>query len=334
MPAPGADRAPPASGRASCTGMSWPVKSGGRWRVFATVFGGVVPLEPHSVTCLPLIDRLNGPVSVCAPISGCCAVLPASRGSIQAGKPRRHVAPAAALAADTRGRGRNRAPDTDGQKPPHQPEQPGDLSQADVRRRRRCHRGHRPRPPALIYTPTAFRSLPPTVCPALAEWRERLSRSTLPGHRRHRHHCYDRARDQRNDPPPRGQGLHRAVRLLVFDRRSRTCRPSIGCKTTSWSVRASSPRRGAGEPHPQHRRVPPRTDAGRSGGGRFADRRHATSIFRLPRPPADPTAGRRLFPGMGGVPTGWSLRPRLIPATGGFVEQRVAGLLEAARKSR
>ena len=52
-------------------------------------------------------------------------------------------------------------------KPPHQPEQPGDLRQTHVRRRRRSHRGHRPRPPALIYTPTAFRSLPPTVCPAL-----------------------------------------------------------------------------------------------------------------------------------------------------------------------
>src|SRR5664279_990270 len=95
------------------------------------------------------------------------AVLPASRGSFQAGKRRRHLAPTAPLAADTLGRGRNRAPDTDGQKPPHQPEQPGDLRQTHVRRRRRSHRGHRPRPPALIYTPTAFRSLPPTVCPAL-----------------------------------------------------------------------------------------------------------------------------------------------------------------------
>ena len=41
------------------------------------------------------------------------------------------------------------------------------VRQTHVRRRRRSHRGHRPRPPALIYPPTAFRSLPPTVCPAL-----------------------------------------------------------------------------------------------------------------------------------------------------------------------
>ena len=86
-------------------------------------------------------------------------------GSFQAGKRRRHVAPAAALAADTLGRGRNRAPDTDGQKPPHQAEQPGDLCQADVRRRRRSHRGHRPRPPALICTPTALIACLPRFVP-------------------------------------------------------------------------------------------------------------------------------------------------------------------------
>ena len=59
-------------------------------------------------------------------------------------------------------------------KPPHQPEQPGDLRQTHLRRRRRSHRSHRPRPPALIYPPTAFRSLPPTVCPALLLTGERL----------------------------------------------------------------------------------------------------------------------------------------------------------------
>ena len=49
--------------------------------------------------------------------------------------------------------------------PPHQAEQPGDLCQADVRRRRRSHRGHRPRPPALICTPTALIACLPRFVP-------------------------------------------------------------------------------------------------------------------------------------------------------------------------
>jgi len=43
--------------------------------------------------------------------------------------------------------------------------------------------GARPRPPALIYTPTAFRSLPPTVCPALPGYAGRLFGLLRPGGR-------------------------------------------------------------------------------------------------------------------------------------------------------
>ena len=96
--------------------------------------------------------------------------------------------------------------------------------------------------------------------------------------------------------PPIGQGLHRAVRLLLGSSTGAagTCRPSIGCKTTSWSVRAaSSPRRCApANPINSTAGSPPRTDAGRPRPIRRS-RSCMTSISgRCPGPLADRTADR------------------------------------------
>ena len=92
-----------------------------------------------------------------------------------------------------------------------------------------------------------------------------------------------------------GPSSCRAPPAGVFDRRSRhTCRPSIGCKTTSWSVRAaSSPRRCApANPINSTAGSPPRTDAGRPRPIRRS-RSCMTSISgRCPGPLADRTADR------------------------------------------
>ena len=76
----------------------------------------------------------------------CPAVLPAGSPAVPGRDRRVDPAPAPPLKADPPGRSRRPATHPHGQEPPHQPDQPGRLRPAHLRRRRRRHRGTRPRP--------------------------------------------------------------------------------------------------------------------------------------------------------------------------------------------
>src|SRR5450759_1032535 len=89
----------------------------------------------------------------------CPAVLPAGSPAVPGRDRRVDPAPAPPLPVDPPGRSRGPATHPHGQEPPHQPDQPGRLRPAHLRRRRRRHRGTRPRPPAL--TPSHSRATSP-----------------------------------------------------------------------------------------------------------------------------------------------------------------------------